>query len=369
MKIGFVVYGLDRPITGISRYALEMAKAFAQQSANVTLLVSGGLGPLADTPLDQQQLAMAQLAPALMTLGSLQIAIKAKKLQFDIIHDPNAITPFFFGTRGIQQVVSVHDVIPWSFPGYSSRFDSLIYKQWLPYALPKVGKIITPSTHSKSEIVKYMKLNANNVEVVPYGVDPVFQALSEETVEVYLKDNFQIDFPYLLYVGNLTLRKNVESCLKAFALIKDQFPEHRLLLVGPSTFRASNLEPLLDSLNIRERIIMTGPLSIELPYIYNGADVFLFPSLYEGFGLPPLEAMACGTPVVTSTTTSLPEVVGDAGLLVDPLNVEQLAEAIRTLLNDTTLRQELTAKGLARAKTFTWQAAVKRVMEIYSSLL
>lgn len=370
MKIGFIIYGLDRPLTGIGRFTLEVARAFEQLGADVTLLVSGELGVLSDTSLPHHQLKMARLAPALLTVGSIQLPNVVKRYDLDILHDPIGITPFFFGVGLAKSIVSIHDVIPWSLPEYSSRFDSLVYRRWLPYALPKMDRVITCSNHSKSEIIKYMKVNADLIDVVSYGVDGRFQALPADQVTAYLKTQLNIDFPYVLYVGNLTQRKNIATYLRAFARMKDEFPKHRLVVVGPSTFLSTDLEPVVNEHGLNDRIVLTGPVSEEaLPYLYNGADVFGFPSLYEGFGLPPLEAMACGTPVVTSNAASLPEVVGDAALLVEPMADDQMAEALRQILTDTQTAQQLIDKGLARAKQFTWQATANRILDVYRHLL
>ncbi|PJF39007.1 MAG: glycosyltransferase family 1 protein, partial [Phototrophicales bacterium] len=203
-----------------------------------------------------------------------------------------------------------------------------------------------------------------------YGVNDKFHPLPTEEVKNYLRTHFQIDYPYLLYVGNLTQRKNLATYLRAFALIADEFPEYQLVIVGPSTFRASNLEPLIHELSLEKRIILTGHVAEEaLPYLYNGADVFGFPSLYEGFGLPPLEAMACGTPVVVSNVSSLPEVVGEAALAIAPTDAEGFAEALQRLLKDEHLRQTLIEKGLAHAKQFTWKIATEKILAIYQKVL
>lgn len=370
MKIGFVTYGLDRPLTGIGRYTLEMASVFDRMGVDVTLLVSGGLGDLASTALSHHHLKFARLAPALMTLGSLQIRMQAKRYKFDIVHDPIGVTPFFFGLGGAKGIVTVHDVFAFSIPHHSSRFDDLVYRYWLPHVLPKVSKIITVSEHSKHDIMKYIKIVEDKIIVVYNGIDSVFQPLSDDEVYTYLQKQFAIAFPYILFIGNLTKRKNLETLLRAFAVVKDEFQSHQLVLVGPSTFRSTELAPLITELKIADRLISLGQVPNEaLPWLYNGADVFAFPSLYEGFGLPPLEAMACGTPVVVSNSSSLPEVVGDAGLLFEATQVDQLAAAIRRVLSDDMLRENLSSKGLARAKGFTWQATASRVLDIYQSVL
>lgn len=369
MKIGLIVYGLDRPLTGIGRYTLELLKEFERQGADVTLLVAGGLGDAATTSLEIHQLQLSRLAPALLSFGSLQIAHEARQQKFDIIHDPTGLTVFAFGTGKIHQVVTVHDVIPWSFPNYSSRFDTIIYRYWLPYRLPKADHVVTVSEFSKSEILKYLNISDEKISVVYNGVSPSLQPLEASDVSRYLTEKLNVNYPYLLFIGNLTERKNIATLLKAFAMIKSEYPTHRVVIVGPSTFRSTNIENLVQELGISERVILLGPVPDEaILYLYNGADAFLFPSLYEGFGLPPLESMACGTPAIVSDQSSLPEVVGDAAMLVSPTDSASMADAIYSLLNDASFRQQMIDKGRNRAAQFTWATAAKQIIKIYETL-
>ena len=162
----------------------------------------------------------------------------------------------------------------------------------------------------------------------------------------------------------------MERALQAFAIIEDRFPSVRFVLAGPRTWKQTPVEDLVQVLGIGEKVLLTGPLTdIDLPALYSGADLFVFPSLCEGFGLPPLEAMACGTPVVCSDATSLPEVVGDAALTVDPYNVEALAEAMCRVLGERDLASALRARGLERAQQFTWRRTARETLGVYRQVL
>ncbi len=369
MKIGLLTYGLDRPLTGIGRYTLELARALAvlRDGPEVTLLAAGGAGPLASKKgLRYASLPGCRLLPGLLTFGALLIPWVARRLGLDVIHDPTGITPFLFGTDGARAVVTVHDVFAWSFPGTSSLLDTLIYRYWLPHHLPRTDAVITVSHRSALDIQQYLGLSARSLRIVPYGVDGRFHPLPDGQVRPYLRERFGLSDPYVLYVGALTIRKNVERALEAFAAIVRHLPSLRFVLVGPRAWKQTPVEAIVRRLEIADKVIATGPLGdADLPAIYSGAALFLFPSLYEGFGLPPLEAMACGTPVVCSNTSSLPEVVGDAAIMVDPYDVEGLAEAMALVLADTDLQAELRTKGLERAGQFTWERTARETVAVY----
>lgn len=371
MRIGFITYAMDRPLTGIGRVTLELARAFETltDEVEVVLLLAGGLGVLSDTPLEHHTLPGCRMLPGLLTLGHGLIPLMAKRLKLDIIHDPTAVTPMLFGAGGARIVSSVHDVIPISYPQNSSTLDTLIYTRWLPFKLPRVDAIITDSEHAKSDIVRLMHVPSEQVHVTYYGARDLFRPIPLDEARTTLRTQFNIDFPYLLYVGNLTKRKNIELALRGFAQIHTQFPDVRFVVVGPSTFRQTPVGAIAESLGIADKVVVTGAVpDAALPVIYSAAEVFVFPSFYEGFGLPVVEAMACGTPVITSNATSLPEVVGDAGFMVDPNSVDEMVTALTRVLNDPQLRQTMREKGLERTKQFTWKRTAQQTIEVYRKI-
>lgn len=373
MRIGLLTYGLDRPLTGIGRYTLELAKAMSalRPQPDVVLLCAGGRGPLAQyNGSPYTKVAGARLLPGLMTAGNLVLSQLAQRLKLDVIHDPTGTTPLLFAMKQCAAIVTIHDVFAWSLPGHSSLLDTLIYKQWLPRILPKVDAVITVSRQSQDDIQKYLSPPAERVRVIPYGVTNLFRPISPPAVQKHLQERFGFSFPYLLYVGALTQRKNIERALEAFARIRHHFPDLHFVLAGPRTWKQTPVEDILQKLQIGDKVHLTGPLTDkDLPALYNGAALFVFPSLYEGFGLPVLEAMACGTPVLTSNVSSLPEVAGDAAVLVDPTDVEAIAAAMRRVLQDQALAAALSAKGLARAQQFTWERTARETIKVYEKVL
>jgi glycosyltransferase involved in cell wall biosynthesis len=370
MNLGMIIYGLDRPLTGTGRYTLELAQALAASKEHVELflLVAGSPGPLAKRDTWQYiTLPGCRLLPGLMTTGSTLLPSLARRYNLDILHDPTGVTPFAFGTGRARAVVTIHDVFPWSCPGNSSFLDNLIYRSWLPWILSK-GKqrIITDSQQSRQDIETYLHVGNERLQVIPPGIGAEFKRLPPDIIRAQLINGFGISFPYVLFVGMVTQRKNIARALKAFAQISPEFPDLHFVIAGPRSWKQTPVESIVEDLKISDRIILTGPVNnSDLICLYNGAELFVFPSLYEGFGFPPLEAMACGTPVVISNVSSLPEVAGEAALLVDPYNVETIALAMRHVLSDPALAAELRARGLAQASKYTWERTAKETLDAY----
>lgn len=370
LRIGIITYALDRSFTGIGRYTVEIVRAMAARPDDVELVLisSGGLGPLADLGLAHEQLKAAALVPTLMTVGAAQIPGIVRKHKLDVVHDPNGITPLAFGTGRAASVTTVHDVIPFSFPGVSTTLDTLIYKRWLPFALRRMTGILTVSHASKADIIKYMHSPAEKIHVIHGGVDESYQPAEAADIE-RVREKYNLPTPYLLYVGSVEERKNLKRILEAYVTLKQNGLPQQMVIVGPQKWKYHEIMEAVNANNVADTVHFTGYVEDEdLPIIYSGADVFVYPSLYEGFGLPPLEAMAAGVPVITSNVSSLPEVVGDAGMAIDPYDVGALADAMQQLLTDEGLRATFREKGLERAKSFSWQRSGDAHLDVYRDL-
>jgi len=372
VRIGLLTYALDRPLTGIGRYTLELARALAalEDGPDVVLLTAGGAGPLAkENVLRRVSLPGCRLLPGLLTLGNVVIPRAARRLGLDVVHDPTGVTPFLFGAGGARTVVTVHDVFAWSCPGTSTLLDTLIYRHWLPRLLPRVDAVITDSLVSKADVAHHLSIPTDKTHIVHEGVNAIFHPLAPDEA---IKAGARHGLPekYILFVGSVEKRKNLPGLLHAYACLQTIEGTPPLVVVGVRRWKEDKIVEILRELDLEGRVIFTGHVpNANLPALYSGADLFVFPSLYEGFGLPPLEAMACGTPLVCSNAASLPEVVGDAAIMVDPYDVEGLAEAMRRVLADADLQAELRAKGLARAKRFTWERAARETVAVYREVL
>jgi glycosyltransferase involved in cell wall biosynthesis len=236
--------------------------------------------------------------------------------------------------------------------------------------LRKAEKIITVSEFSKKDISKYIKYPEDQIEIIPPAVDHnlYYPNRNRAALKKYRIEETE---KVILYVGAEEPRKNIQLLINSFSKLKNKIPQVKLLKVGTPNYlgvREKLLEQI-ESLNLQKDIIFTGYVSErELAEIYNAVDLFVFPSLYEGFGIPPLEAMACGTPVITSNTSSLPEVVGDAAIVVDPYDADKLVEEMYQLLTDDGLKKEMIRKGLKRSKMFSWDESARKTLRVYKEL-
>jgi glycosyltransferase involved in cell wall biosynthesis len=229
--------------------------------------------------------------------------------------------------------------------------------------------ILTDSCKVKGEAINLLKLSSEKIKVIYPGVDKRFKKLKSKNLNGILPE-LNPNKKTILYIGNTRPYKNLPRLLEAFGLLQKRKPEnYQLIIAGGEKRNLPLLKRITIDLNIEKDVFFTGNLTdIEVVALMNAADVFVFPSLEEGFGLPPLEAMACGTPVVTSNVSSLPEVVGDAALLVDPENVEEIASAIEKVLTDEKMREELIRKGFERVKNFSWEKTASETLKIYKSV-
>jgi glycosyltransferase involved in cell wall biosynthesis len=363
MNIGMISYGLDRAPGGIGRYTRELSAGLRDVGVRLTTLQAGGYSADAAT----LALRGSRLLPVLMTLGQAQIALAAHCHGLDLVHDPTGSAPL--SLTSARRVATIHDVIPFVYPATSTRLDWLIYRFWLPLVARRLDQIITISRQSRSDLIRYLALKPEQVKVIPLAAAPRYRPASRANVEEMLS-RLGIRGPYLLFVGSLEVRKNLIRLLEAYARLRASSGSWTLVVVGARKLRQSPVAATVRRLGLEPHVHVTGYVAEEdLPALYSGADLFVFPSLYEGFGLPVLEAMACGTPVVTSAVSSLPEVAGDAALLVDPFDVDALTTAMRRVLEDPALTSSLRERGQARAAQFSWERTARETLAVYEEVL
>lgn len=284
----------------------------------------------------------------------------------------------FFGTnfRGLfsssfKTVITIHDMAQMYFRETIEEKTLVYLENELPQAAQKAHRIIAVSETTKNDIVRFLDIPPERVKVVHNGVDAAFCPVADPAQLDQVRTRYRLPERFLLCVGTIQPRKNLARLLEAYAKIcQEHGCQHDLVLVGGDGWKSEGLRQQIQSLQLSKRVHFTGYVTdADLPLLYNLADIFVFPSLYEGFGLPVLEAMACGIPVVTSNSSSLPEIAGDAALLVDPCDVESIAAGIRTLLADQELRTDFSRKGIARAKLFTWERCAHETLAVLREAL
>jgi len=302
------------------------------------------------------------------TLGE-QLAVPWAAKGCDLLHIPHYNAPLLH--RG-PLLVSILDLIHITDPVYSRSLRSWVYaRPMLNLVARKAEHIVTLSEYSKARIIEHLGVAPAKVTAIYCGVNGQFRCGDRKEAYAAVSEALGIQEPYLLFVGSLKPHKNISTLLQAFMLLRQRHNiRQRLLIVGDDARWKSLLVEECSRLGIQDATTFVPYVSQELlPKVYAGADLLVIPSTIEGFGLPVLEAMASGTPVVCSRAASLPEVAGDAVLYFDPASAEELAEKIEKLLNSTELQESLRAQGLERAKLFTWEESTRKHLELYQRLL
>ena len=281
----------------------------------------------------------------------------------DIIHLPNQNFARYALFVKNPFIVTVHDLVRLCFAFAKETITEKILLKLDTRYIRRASHIIADSQNTRRDLIKYLKIPDDKISVIYCGVDhSIFKPYNVKPSNK----------PYILYVGSERPRKNLGRLFEAFAELKGEFPELKLVKIGvggrSGKYRRDTIKEL-DSLGISRDIIFVDWASqLDLAHYYSSAQLLAYPSLYEGFGLPPLEAMACGCPVVTSNTSSLPEVLGKAGIMVNPYDIHALAQAMRQVLTDSQLRDNMIRKGLEQAKRFSWEKTAEQTQEVYNKV-
>ena len=296
-----------------------------------------------------------------------KVPYQARKVKADILHQPCFSAPIFYGGK---IVITVHDLISMHFPKNLPLASRMFYSKWMPFSYRSADKIIAISYDTKKDIMARLHIPEEKIKVIHSAVSPVFQEIKDEVFLKKIKDKYKTSDKFILDVGTLEPRKNLPFLVRAYNLaVKKAQISHNLVLSGKKGWYYDDLFSLIKDLNLEDRVIFTGYVAEEdLPGLYNAADLFAFPSLYEGFGFPPLEAMACGTPVISSNTSSLPEVVGEAGILLAPENEQIWADKMIEVIQNQVLKQKMKENGLNQAKKFSWEETAQKTIAVYQEV-
>jgi glycosyltransferase involved in cell wall biosynthesis len=285
-----------------------------------------------------------------------------------LFHAPHYVLPPLVACRS---VVTIHDCIHLMFPQYLPNRAALAYaRSSIGLAARRATRVLTVSESSKRDILRFVDVPPEKIHVIYNAYDERFAAEPPEEAVVRVRERYQLHDPFVLYAGNVKPHKNLERLIEAFHLVRHRgLDQLKLVLIGDDISKYTALRRAVHRHQLHKYVRFLGYMPEEtLAVMYRLAGVFVFPSLYEGFGLPPLEAMASGTPVVTSSVSSLPEVAGDAAVLVDPYDAGAIADGIHDVLTNPTLRDELRRRGRERANLFSWEQSVRRVRDIYGEV-
>jgi len=285
--------------------------------------------------------------------------------KLDIYHNPANIIPFFYFKKSI---ITIHDLALYKNPDWFPEGQKFSKYILTPFSIYKAKKIIAVSENTKTDLIEMFKVNKDKIEVIYEGVEDYNKF---EIKETEIKEKFKFKQPYFLYIGTLEPRKNLVRLISAFAqfLQENKGSKYLLLLAGKKGWKDEPIFEKIKELKLEDKVIYLGYVSLkEKVYLLKNAYAFTFPSLYEGFGLPILEAVNLGLPIITSNIASIPELIIDNALLVDPYDVTSIKKALAKIVKDQKLRNELSHKGKGIAKHFTWQEAAKRTLALYKGI-
>jgi len=371
MRIGIDYTAAVRQTAGIGRYTRLLIQTLATWDREGDyVLFSAGRQPegaawpsnfrLRELPFSDRHMAI------IWQRLRLPLPIEWLTGRLDLFHSPDFVLP---PVRRAQTLLTVHDLSFMRYPECSSPPLLEYLMEAVPRSVARADRILADSECTRQDLIELLDVPAERIDVVYAGVEDRFRPQTAEAVSA-AKARYGIERPYVLGLGTLQPRKNFARLIEAYALARDRAGiPHALVIGGGVGWLSRGIHETIDRLGLHEDVRLIGFVDDQdLPSLYTGADLFAFPSLYEGFGIPVLEAMGCETPVVTSRASSLPEVAGEAALLIDPLDVEELADALVRGLGASGLRDRMVTAGRRQVGRFTWRAAAQSLHAIYCAM-
>ncbi len=358
-----------RQTAGIGRYTRELVAALARRDSEneYTLFCAGEHPPAGEWP-ENFQVRASSVPSRWLTAGwhrlGLPLAAETFAGPCDLFHSPDFTLPPLKAARG---VVTVHDLSFLRFPEYADPGLRAYLSKAVPRSVARAHRVLADSESTRADLIELLGVEPERISVVYAGVDARFRPVRDAMKLAQVRQRYRLPEWFILTVGTLEPRKNLARLITAYAQMRRHTGlPHQLVIAGKPGWLYQGIYEQVTKEGLSENVHFIGFVADDdLPALYTLADVLAFPSLYEGFGLPPLEAMACGTPVVASNRSSIPEAVGAAGLLVDPEDTDALADALARVLGNATLRVRLADLGRAQAARFTWQTAAERLLEAY----
>lgn len=381
MHIGINGWFYSMPYTGIGQYTVNLVNELAVLAAGkheITVFCTSEshAGSLPKLPnVRYHTVDKKSRSNDIVDILEFEYLLRKEtiKSQIDVLHTPYLCSALLHGNC-FKHIVTVHDVIPMVLRKYRGSWIRQLYLWHAEHWINKADLIITDSVHSQTDIHTYLGIPRDRIKVIAISADPVFEQGIEETKLYDVKEKYSLPDEYILYIGGFDFRKNVKTLLEAYAEIRKKGTVETLVLAGkfnPSEKQlkrglVENIPEIVEDLQLQDFVKFIGAIpQEELPYLYKMAKLFVYPSRYEGFGLPPLEAMMCGTPVLACNRSSIPEIVDREDLLFDPDDPKKLSEKIQRLLADDKLRHSIGEWGIKKARTFSWSGAGGATLDLY----
>lgn len=365
MTIGIDARSLIGERAGVGRYLRNLLENLSRidEENQYVLYVHEETGGVIDQPNFSEKKISLPFIENYFTWLHLRLPPELFTHRIDVFHFPFYTMPLLVNHRS---VVTIHDITFDLHPEWFSLKGKIAQIPFCRFGARHADRIIACSETTKSDILRMYRVPEERIEVIYEAADPVFRVVSDKDALERARFECGIKDKFLLYVGVIHIRRNVERLLRAFRAFSTKSPGYQLVLIGKVEWPYLDVKKLIEELGLGGRVIHRGYVKDDmLPLIYNCAECFVYPSFYEGFGLPVIEAMACGTPVITSDNSSLSELFSDAALLIDPCSVEEMSEAMDLLVKDGGVRSQFISKGLEKVKEFSWRETAEKTLRVY----
>jgi len=371
MKIALDATALPNKPGGAGNYIIHLARALLELDSRHELFILCHASDRLLFKLDPQRETRLFCVPDLnrgLRLVWEQIGLPRllADLHIDLLHSPHYTMPLW---AGIPVVVTFHDMTFFLYPQYHTLLKRYFFPLMIRQSAARAAGLLAVSESTRQDAIRLLQISPEKINTTRLGVDPQYVRIEDAAHLEQIRRKYQLPAHFLLHVGTLEPRKNHAILLKAFDIIAHSDPEIALVLVGEDGWNARLIAQQIKGLQHSSRIHRLGYVARDdMPTLYSLAEVFVYPSFYEGYGLPVLEAMACGAPTITSTVSSMPEIIGDAGLLVSPYHPTELSAAIAGLLSNKPSAAEWSRKAQIRAREFSWRKTAEQTLKIYERI-
>jgi glycosyltransferase involved in cell wall biosynthesis len=368
MRIGIDATALPPQPVGAGNYIIQLIRALtALDSENEFVIFAGQRGPslinLPEKPTLEWILLPDRNPGVRLIWEQTYFSRLIRDSEVDLLHSLHYTRPL---RLSCASVVTYHDMTFFLYPELHTRTKRFFFPLAIRSSANRANFLIAISESTRQDAIRLLNLSPERVITIQHGVDPSFRPLKDVELKKRITVKYQLPDKFILYVGLIEPRKNLPLLIKAYKKLVDDGTEHYLVLAGRYGWMFDEVLQQIEKLCLTDKVILTGYVDqIDLPMVYNLSDLFVYPTLYEGFGLPALEAMACGIPVITTEVSSLPEIVGEAGILVPPNDAEELFRGMKTVLQDEELRLNLARRGTEQAAKFTWERTARSTLEVY----
>lgn len=363
MRIGIDARLVYYSRAGIGQYILQLTDALASQCDRDEFIMLQSRKD--DTTItDHPYFNRASIwTPSHHPLEQWTLRFEVNRLSLDLLHSPDFIPPL---SRNCRSVITIHDLAFLLYPHFLTKESARYYGQ-IDQAVRSADHIIAVSHSTKRDLIRLLGVSERKITVIHEAANKIYRPIDKRIARQRVAQDYGIDYDYILFVSTIEPRKNLPTLIQAYQKLSDSYKcDERLVIAGTKGWLSEEVFTSIEKLGLKDKVRFLGRVPSEaLLHLYNAAILLVHPSFYEGFGLPPLEAMTCGVPVIVSNVSSLPEVVGDAAEMIDPNEADELTVAMHRVLTNEAHRRCMIDKGLKRAANFSWQRAAKETLEVY----